>query len=469
MPEIPLNFIKGDEVSSETDYRDALPVNMTAVSKQLFGANGYMIQQSGLTEFAEAKGIDRGGIWNEQFETHFRVSGTKLISVDASGVITELGDIPGVDTVRMPYSFNTQAIIADEKYYLYDPTNGLRQVTDSDVGMPIDADWIAGYYFFTDGVSLYHTQITDESSIDPTDFGTFEFSPDPTKGVLRTQDNKMAVFDRYSTGYFVNDTTTAFAFSIFDSRTVKVGIVGTHCKCEIEGSIFIMGGAKEENVSVHILGVGSSTKVATREIDKLIGKYSEEELSKSVLESRAEDGYHYLIVHLPDETLIYNHTIAKEFGYQNAWSILRSGNSDSDNYRAKFGVLDVRINKWVYGDKRESKLCILDETVCTHYGEISEWELFTPFYYIERASIDQMMIETIPGFSTTDDATVFLSISYDGVTSTKEYSMQYGRPNQYTSRFILRRLGDVNNWFSMKLRGASRSRMAFSRGVINYG
>lgn len=40
----PLNLIKGDKVGSETDYRDALPVNMVAIPRDIFGVKGYMIQ-----------------------------------------------------------------------------------------------------------------------------------------------------------------------------------------------------------------------------------------------------------------------------------------------------------------------------------------------------------------------------------------------------------------------------------------
>lgn len=469
MPNLTLNLIKGDEVSSETDYRDALPVNMTAVSKELFGADGYMIQQPGLTQLTLTTGVDRGAVWNERQRTHFRVSGTKLISVDDSGNITELGDIPGTDTVSLPYSFNTQAIIANGNYYLYDPTDGLRQITDIEVGNPIDAIWIDQYYFFTDGENIYHTDISSESEIDPTDFATSEFSPDPTIGLLKTSDDKVAIFNRYSTEYFVNDATDAFAFSRVPSRTIKTGIVGTHCKCEMKGLIFIIGGAKEENVSVHVLGVGSTTKIATREVDKIISEYNEEELSTSVIEARVEDGYHYLLIHLPKETLIYNHTIAEAVGAKNAWSTLRSGKRTSDNYRAKHGVLDPRIRKWVYGDKLSATLSFLDDSVVTHYDEIAEWELFTPFYYLETASIDEMEIEVIPGFTVTNDATVAMSLTYNGVTYGRERFMQYGKTGQYGNRFIAYRLGYVNDWMSIKLRGATRSRMAFSRGFIKYG
>ena len=60
MPEQTINFIKGDKHGSETDYRDALPVNMSGVVRPMFGAAGYMLQQPGLTQYATGSGVDRG-------------------------------------------------------------------------------------------------------------------------------------------------------------------------------------------------------------------------------------------------------------------------------------------------------------------------------------------------------------------------------------------------------------------------
>jgi hypothetical protein len=34
----PINLIKGDTISIETDYRDNLPVNMSAVERDILGA-----------------------------------------------------------------------------------------------------------------------------------------------------------------------------------------------------------------------------------------------------------------------------------------------------------------------------------------------------------------------------------------------------------------------------------------------
>lgn len=464
-----LNLIKGDSVGADTDYRDALPVNMTAVLKPILGAAGYMMQSPGLTQYATGLGVDRGGLWNERQESHYRVSGTNIISVGAAGSTTDLGVVGGSDTVSLPYSFNTQAVITNGKMFLYDSSAGLREVTDTDLGDPIDGIWVDGYYFLTDGEFIYHTDISDESSIDPLKFATAEFMPDKSLGLGKTQDNKVIVFGRYTTEYFVNDASENFAFSRVQTRAVKIGIVGTHAKTEMGDKWYLLGGRKDEAVSVHVLGVGAAQRVATREIDKIIGQYTEAQLAGAVVESRSEDGYSFLIIHLPNETLQFNETVSKAAGIEQAWTIVKSDTTGDLPWRAKHGLFDPRKGVWVYGDKRDATIGVLDESVSTHYGDMVEWVLDTPFTYIEAMSINELDVETVPGFTTEDDATVFVSLTYNGVTHGTEFIELYGEPSDYSKRFIVRRLGYVNAWFSFRLRGVSRSRMAFARAVFDYG
>ena len=465
-----ITLIKGDKVGVETDYRDALPVNMYAVKRDILGAKGYMIEYPGLTSLATGPGIDRGANYNERFTNQYRVSGTKFVSVSTAGVVSELGTIPGTSQARLInfYSFNTQGVIADGRFFLYDTTLGFREVTDADLGSPIDGVWVDGYYFMTDGEYLFHTDIDDESSIDPLKFATAEFMPDPSLGVEKTQDNKVLVFGRYTLEYFINDATENFAFSRVQTRAQKIGIVATHAKCESKGNFYITGGRREEAVAVHLIGVGSSKKVSTREIDKILKEYTEPELSDMRMESRVEDNTSFILVHLPNETLCFNETIAEDFGIDVAWTILKSDVKGNVTYRGINGVLDARSSKWVYGDKQDTHIGVLDNLVCTHYENLAEWILYTPLVNIESYSIDEIEIETIPGHTVSDDATVAVSITYDGVTYGTEYWQLYGEPHNYNTRFFLRRLGIVNGWCGFKFRGASTSRMAFGLMRMTY-
>ncbi|NIP27504.1 MAG: hypothetical protein GWO38_27755, partial [Phycisphaerae bacterium] len=86
----------------------------------------------------------------------------------------------------------------------------------------------------------------------------------------------------------------------------------------------MLGGRKEAGIGVHVLEIGDPKQVSTREIDKIIGSYTENELYTAKIEVRSEDAYSYVIVHLPNETLVFNETIAGRVGIDNAWTVLKS-------------------------------------------------------------------------------------------------------------------------------------------------
>ena len=466
MPVLPITLIKGDSHGSEVDYRDNLPVNMYAVNREILEAKGYMVAYPGLTSFGTGSGIDRGGLYNERLNDHYRVSGTKLISVSSTGTVAELGTVSGTKQAAMPYSFTTQAVIVDGKMFLYN--GGFAEVVDGDLGDPIDGIWINGYYFLTDGDYIYHTDITDETAIDPLKFATAEFMPDDSLGLLKTSDNKVAVFGRYTIEYFADVAQANFAFTRVESRAQKLGIVATHAKCELGGDFYITGGPKEEGVGVYKIKAGSSQKISTREVDKIIGQYTETELVDIRMETRSDDDIIFILVHLPNEVLCFNESVARTFGLATAWSLVQTDNPQgSDPYRGINGLFDPRAAKWVCGDKLNTRLGVIDDSVVTHYDQQIEWILYTPFVNLETASIDEIEINTIPGFSASVE-TVAISLTYDGVTFGTEHWMDYSEIGSYGTRFIVRRLGYISEWVGFKFRGASTAKMAFALMKVTY-
>lgn len=466
----PVTLIKGDRLSSFTDYRDSLPVNMYAVKRPGEATQGYMLQYPGLSLYATGVGADRGGVYNERFGMLFRVSGQKLISVSSSGLVTELGDIPGTSQARLSdfYSFNTQAIIADGNMFLYNPSTGLSQVTDPNIKSPLDGVWIDGYYLLTDGEYVYNTKINDETAIDPLQYGTAEFMPDPSIGMGKTRDDKAIVFGRYTTQYLSDDATQNFAFTPISTRTIEVGIVATHAKCQIGDDWYITGGRKGEALAVYRITSGIPVKVSTREVDDILSEYGEADLSNMRMESVRRKDTVFIIIHLPNETICFNETVAIAFGKEVAWSMLKTDVQGSNPYRAINGVFDPRSSQWIYGDRINGSIGLLDETVTTHYGDKVEWLLYSPLLFLEAKSLDELEIQTIPGHNTVDDATVAVSLTGDGISYGKEYWMQYGSPLNYSQRFIKRRLGYVRDWVGFKFRGVSESRMTFDLMTVEY-
>ena len=534
MPETPLTFIKGDSINSESssplsefqraevDYRDSLPINMEAIEKPLLGAAGYMHQTPGLRGVEVISGVDplefsisRGAVYNSNFLETFRVFSNNLYSIRST--IDNLGnlqtiavDIGEVTTSQtrflcfMPYSFNSQAVLADGTFSLYDPTVSFFAVEyDMSFNLvdPVDVVWIDGYYFFTNGEYLYHTFITDETQIDPLAYNGAELFPDKIVGLGVSDDNKVIVFGRYSIEFFQNAANPEFAFTRLQSRQLRIGLYGKHLKCNCDGNWYFVGSRSEGSLGVYAINGGTYRKVSTREVDRVlqIAAQFRGVQEESMLECRIDRDKKFLILHLAvrylgvdntiihRDTLVFDLTIAESIGINNAWSYLTSASQSyaqdqSDvpycrTLNARHGLYDESIGQWTYGLKSNGSagtawantpLALLDYGIATHYDDAVEWRLDTPFYALEGRSIDEIEIETAPGWTQTNDASVFLSLTYNGVTHTQETIVDYGQMQQYGKRFIRRRLGYIRDWFSIRLRGVSKSRVLFGAGKIKH-
>jgi len=460
----------GDKAGDETEYRDNLLVNYTLISRDIKGDQGYILSHPGLTSFATGSGIDRGAQYNDRTNTHLRVSGERLISVGSDGVVSEIGIISGQGHAIMDNSFETQGILSDGKFWLYDGAQ-LIPYLNTNLGTPIDFIWVNGLYFFTDGETLFHTTAISELNIEPLTFATSEFSPDRTYGLLKNEQNQVIVFNRYTIEWFRDVRTSAstlgFGFARIQGKGIKAGIVGTSCKVEVGGRVYILGGRKEESPSIHFIEGGRLTTVATREINHILKTYTETDLQDAVMEARGDNLDRFMIVRLPNHTLLYNLAIALKYGDKYAWTIVKTGVTDDTPWRGRNGVYDPRIGKWIYGDSIDSRIGYLDDSTNSQYGEQMENIFYTPIAKMESYSINQMEIETIPGYSG-GEVTAFMSMSYNGKTYGQEYSFLESQPYDYDLRFMGHGLGYVDKNVSFKFRVVSSGRTAFSGMAIEY-
>lgn len=463
MPSIP--FIKGDKVDNNTDYRDALPVNYYAVLRDIYGDQGYMLNYYGLSDFATGQGISRGSIWvaRDSFSGQYRVSGQSLIKVEDDESISVLGSIPGTSQASMTYSLNNVAIVADGKLYYYNPTDGFREITSSVVGAPIDIVWADFRYVLTDGEYLYQSSALDEEVFEPLDFSGSDFQPDKIWGVGLNDDNELIAFNELTTEYFVNVGADNFSYTRIQLKAVKSGIAGTHAKAEYKDKWYALTRRSNTQYQFSVIQSGSAESITSREIEKVLAEYTSEQLSKVVVEVFTKDSITWMLAHLPDKTFAYNETVAKAYGVNMAWSIIKTDVYGDLTYRGKDLVYDPRFSKWCIGDKRDSKIGFLDDSVCTHYNEIVEGLIFTPIIDMESLSIDEVKLKTIPGISPDNDATVFISRTDDMRIHSKEYIEQYGTNYDYNRNFTIRNLGYVRSETAFKIRTASRSRMAFCK------
>lgn len=471
MAEMQLPIIRGEQTDSQTDYVDYLPKNLVAVAKPVRGSDSYLVSHDGLKLFGEYTATiglekDRGGIYNERQGLHIRVINNSLVKVSKDGVITKIYDIPGSNQCTFDYSFISTLIMANGQAWRLLNDGTVSQYTDPDFTMALDGVSINGFYVFTDGEYIFHTDATNEASINPQSYATAKLSPDPTIALMRTQDGLLLSMDRFSMQYFYYTGTDGFAFAELPQKTINAGIVGTKAKTMLLGDIFILGGRKEESPSIYIVGSGDIKPVATRTIDKILAQYDAYQLSQAVLESRMDERTAFLIVRLQNHTLCFNYTFAQAAGLENAWTVLSTGVSNGP-WIASNGVYDPEARKWIYGSINSGKLFELDKVNGAHDGEATEYECQTPIVTAPSARVSSVEIGTVTGYSTAPQS-VFLSVSNDMIGFNTEWIEAMPAKGNYGGRYIVNRIGFVPDEVIFRIRALSKGKINFT-GLTAYG
>ena len=453
-----LNGIYADSVA---DYRTSYPINLIPVPKQTGVSEGYLRTAPGIESFSTGQGIDRGGInWNNVM---YRVSGSNLIKVDSSGVVTVLGTIEGTLDVAMIYSFDDLGICSDGIAYLYNETDGLRKITDTDLGSVFDVVWIDGYWIYTDGEFLIQSELSDPSSFVTTKYGSSESDPDPITGVMKLR-NELYALNRYTIEVFQNVGGNNFAFQRINGALVNVGCVGYRAKDYIADGIAVIGSPKNSPLGVYYVEGANSAKISTREIDQIIATYTEEELAQSAnVANVILDSHDFLFVYLPRHTMVWDKA-ASEAAQQPVWFFLTSDIDFETPYRGTNPTYCY--NKWIFGDTQGSNIGNWTFKKNTQYGNTIGWRFDTQFLYGESRGfiMHSMELVGLPGKSVLGtDPVIFSSYTKDGVTWSDEKLVSTGKTGEYNKRMVWRRLGASRLYRGIRFRGADTNIIAFAR------
>jgi len=452
-------ILSGIYTDTAADWRTSYPVNLTPVPKDEGISKGYLRPAEGIVQQGTGPGIDRGGInWKG---THYRVMGTKLISISSLGVVTEIGDVGGTGQVSFDYSFERLAIASSGSLYYLTGTT-LAQVTDADLGAALDVIWVDGYFMTTDGEFIVVTDLDDPFAINPLKYGSSEADPDPIVALVKLQNEPYAL-NRYTIEVFDNVGGDLFPFQRIESAQIQKGVIGTHACCEFADTIAFMGSGRNEAPAIY-LGVNSvATKISTREVDQILLEYTEAELALSVLESRIDKGHQHLWVSLPDRTLVYDLSGSAAV-QQPLWFVLTSGLDGFEQYRAK--NLVWVFDKWMCADPTSTKFGYLDSSLSTQFGDKARWEFGTTIVYNggNGAIFHQLELVCLTGrVAFGIDPTISTSYSIDGETWSQEKFISIGTIGNRTKRIVWFQQGLMRNWRIQRFKGNSDSHIAIAR------
>lgn len=458
-----LGILSGVYSQSGPDFEGSYPLNLVPNFQETGVSAGYLRSAPGIDIFSAGLGTDRGGVvWNGVL---YRVSGTSLISVSSTGIVTVIGVVGGSGRCKFAISFDRLAINSGDDLYYYDGTT-LTQVTDIDLGVVVDVVWMDGYFITTDGTSIVVTELVDPTSVDPLKYGSAEADPDSIMG-LGERRGELIAFNRYTTEIFFDAGTTGFPFQRNRGAQVDKGIVGTHARCKFLETYAMCGSGHNEQPQVYLLGEGQAVPISTRGIDRILARISEADLADIVLEAREGNGAKELYVHLPDQTLVYSHSATEALG-KPVWYRLASGIYGTSQYRARNFVLAY--DAWHCGDITTTNLGVLTDDHDLQFDAVSIWQFDCQLVYSQGKGAICHSLELVGFYGRAtpgSEPRTFMSWTDDGVTFSQERSARTGFSGQRGLRVAWRRNGFFRQWRAYRFRGVTGVPVSYSRLEAN--
>lgn len=458
MAQVPV--LSGIYADATSQLRASLPRNRVPVPTSSGISSGYLGPGFGIDTFATGPGMDRGSInWNGVM---YRVMGSKLVRVSSNSDVIELGEVGIGGPVSLDYSFDRLSIASNNRLFYW---NGavLTEVTDPDLGVVLDQMFISGYFMTTDGQSLVVTDLNDPMAVNPLKYGSSEVDPDPVVAIQRVRTEAWAL-NRYTTEVFQNVGGDLFPFQRIDGATIQKGCVGTHANCLYNESIAFVGSGRNEAPSVYFALSGNAQKIATREIDTILESYTEAELSGAVMEAKTDKAHQHLLIHLPDQTLVFDANATAALG-EPVWFTLDSGMTPrGQSFRGRFHCWVY--DDWYVGDTVQPQLGRIVSNKSTHYGETNTWSFDTAILYSEGtgAIVHEMELVGLPGdVAFGANPVIWTSYSLDGQKWSQERPTNAGRAGQTEQRICWRRQGHFRNWRIQRFRGTSDAHLSVIR------
>ena len=451
-------ILSGIYTDENSDFRSSYPRNLTPVPKENGLSNGYLRPAEGILLFSDLAGVDRGGInWNG---ICYRVCGDQLVKVNSDGSVVQLGYVGGTGYCNFDYSFDYLAINSGDNLYLY-KDGILKQITDGDLGLVKDVVWVDGYFMTTDGEFLVITELNNPFEVNPLKYGSSEVDPDPINALFKLR-NEIYALNRYTIEVFDNVGGENFPFSRIDGAMATRGTLSPSTCCKFLETIAFVGSDKNEPISIYLSANGSTQRIATREIDQILRTYTEDELSRCLLESRMVESHQWLYFHLPDKTIVYD-AAASTATSQQVWFILCSGFGEVQ-YLAQNHVWCY--DKWIVGHPNQSKLGILTNKNGEHWGDVVEWSFDTSIVYNDSfgAIFHQVELVALTGRTLFGHSpTVCTQYSLDGEIWSVERYISAGTVGQRDKRLVWLQQGHMRNWRIQRFTGTCESRLAIAR------
>ena len=375
----------------------------------------------------------------------YAVTGTKLYSVNNSGVETLIGTVNGSGTLSNAKvsgsSANQQLVMvsSNTSYSLDCSTNTLSTIVDADY--PI-AGTVTAYNNKAivnekNTGKYYWSALGDSLSWDALDFATAESN----------DDNLVAVFAKYGDLGLFGETTTQIVRDNGDGysniATMDVGLASKHAITSIDNAVYFLG----QDKSVYSVAGYSPQEISTFAIAQTL---SELECSDAEMFSYRNKGHKFVNLNLP--------SVARTFVYDTSTKLWHERTWTARHYAYVYGkhlatnsitgkIWEIDANTYADGENEIVRICdlsFIDDGVRS--------------FTIDKI---EFVVETGRGGYGSGDATdpqVMFSWSNDGGrTFGNPVMASAGNTGQYRTRVVFRNLGQFDMDAVLRLQVSSKT------------
>lgn len=278
-------------------YPEAVEVDGGRVVKALKGTPGLSSLTAGLNSAVRGMLVMNGVL--------YVVAGTLLYSVNAAGVATSLGTVPGSDRVGMAENGYQLVVVNGTDGYVYNRnTAAFAQITDTDFLGADTCCFLDQYIIFNDPDTedFYISALEDATSFDALDIQATESRTDKLVAVAVFQ-RRLVAFGERSIEVYENTGASDFPFERVPGVEIEVGCGAKHSIAQLSTGIYWLG---SDGRFYQAMGY-QAEPISTRAIEQ---ELSDETLSECIAWAYEDQGHKFIVWTFPNgRTYVYDASV----------------------------------------------------------------------------------------------------------------------------------------------------------------
>lgn len=250
----------------------------------------------------------------------YTVSGRTLYRIDRKSlggtityVQTDVGTIQGSGHVWLAKNSTQICIVVPGVIaYIYTEDNGVVEIRDANFksfsdtyGAPLAVVYINSYFVFTNPEIIFQSEPNNGLEYDATKFGTAEMDPDKIVAPFVFR-NQLYVFGTDLTEIYDDVGGNGFTFIREQGYVLDKGLASPFAVVECEESFMFMGGSASESHAIWRVEKNTPTKMSTSAIDRVIQKYSADDVLSAFATTYSISGAHFTVFTLPSDTYVFD-------------------------------------------------------------------------------------------------------------------------------------------------------------------